>query len=131
MDNFFKDYNAPTDQKVVGTLLKLYADKNAAKYYPAFFAEIQKKYKGNFDKYAEKLFQKTIFASPEKLNAFLDNPSLKVLKKDMAFIAGEDIFNKYRELGQMGGENMEKRARGERLFVAGLMEMESGKTFLS
>ncbi len=128
MDDYFKDYNADTDQKVVATMLKLYADKNAAQYYPNFFSEIQKKYKGNYTKYAERLFQKTVFADKNKLTAFLDNPSLKVLKKDMAFNAGVEIYDKYREISAMGGENAEKRAEGERLFVAGLMEMESNKT---
>ena len=129
MDDYFKDYDAATDQKVVASLLKLYADKNAARYYPDFFAEVQKKYKGDFNKYAEKLFQKTVFADKDKLTAFLNNPSLKVLKKDMALIAGIDIYDKYREISAMGSENAEKRAEGERLFVAGLMEMESDKVF--
>jgi hypothetical protein len=69
-----------------------------------------------------------VFADKNKLTAFLDNPSLKVLKKDMAFNAGVEIYDKYREISAMGGENAEKRAEGERLFVAGLMEMESNKT---
>ena len=129
MATFFKDYNAPTDQKVVAALLKLYADNNDSKYYPEFFAEIQKKYKGNYKKYADKLFENTIFASDEKLNAFLKSPSLKVLQKDMALIAANDIFDKYRELTNLTGENKESRDEGERLFVAGLMEMQPEKVF--
>lgn len=129
MDNYFKDYDAATDQKVVGTLLKLYADKNAARYYPDFYNIIQKKYKGDFAKYAEKLFQNTVFDSKEELTAFLENPSLKVLKKDMALIAATDIFSKYREITGMGDESQKIRNEGERLFVAGLMEMQPDRVF--
>ena len=129
MDDYFKDYDAATDQKVVASMLKLYADKNAPEFYPAFFAKVQKKYKGDFNKYASKLFQKTMFADKDKLTAFLNNPTLKVIKKDLAFNDGVEIYDKYREISLMSGANAEKRAEGERLFLAGLMEMESNKTF--
>jgi hypothetical protein len=129
MISFFKDYNATTDQRVVGTLLKVYADKNAAAFYPDFFTEVNKKYKGNFSKYAEKMFQKSIFDNQEKLTVFLNDPSLKVLKKDMAFQAAIDIFKKYREISEVVSEGQKNLATGQRLFVAGLMEMEKDKTF--
>lgn len=129
VDDYFKDYDAATDQKVVATMLKLYAEKTSAEYHPAILNEIQKKYKGNYEKYAEKLFKNTVFADKEKLIAFLDNPSLKTLKKDMAFTAGVDIYNKYSEISILAGENAEKQSEGERLFVAGLMEMEEDKIF--
>ena len=129
LDDYFKDYDAATDQKVVASLLKLYTEKTAEKFHPEIISVIQKKYKGDFNKYAEKVFQNTVFADKEKLTAFLDNPSLKVLKKDMAYKAGVDIYNKYNEISEMASQNAGKRAEGERLFVAGLMEMESNKTF--
>jgi hypothetical protein len=129
MDNYFKDYDAATDQKVVATLLKLYADKNAAQYYPAFFAEIQKKYKGDFSKYADKLFKNSVFDSKEELTAFLNKPTLKALQKDMALTSATDIFSKYREMTNKSGENQKLKSKGERLFVAGLMEMQPDKVF--
>jgi len=129
IDDYFKDYDAATDQKVVGELLKLYADKNAQQYYPAFFTTIQKKYKGDFTKYAEKLFENSVFDSKEELTAFLDNPSFKVLKKDMALIAADDIFSTSREMNNKAGESQKPRSKGERLFVAGLMEMQPNKVF--
>jgi len=129
MDDYFKDYDAATDQKVVGTLLKLYADKNAAQYYPAFFTTVQKKYKGDFTKYAEKLFANSVFDSKEELSAFLEKPSLKALKKDMALSSAADIFAKYRDMSEKAGESRELKSEGERLFVAGLMEMKPDKVF--
>lgn len=129
MDDYFKDYDAATDQKVVGELLKLYSDKNKLQYYPAFFETIEKKYKGDFNKYAEKLFENSVFDNKEELTAFLDNPTLKVIKKDMALIAAADIFSKYREMGNKSVETQKLKIEGERLFVAGLMEMQSSKVF--
>jgi hypothetical protein len=129
MDEYFKDYDADTDQKVVGALLKLYAEKTAPQYHPAFFATIQKKYKGDFAKYAEKLFESSVFDSKEDLTAFLEKPTLKALKKDMAVSSAADIFGKFRELTDMASEGQKLKNEGERLFVAGLMEMQPEKVF--
>jgi len=129
MDDYFKDYDAATDQNVVGTLLELYAEKTDVKYHPAFFSTVQKKYKGDFAKYAEKLFENSVFDSKEELTAFLEKPSLKVLKKDMAVISAADIFAKFREMSEKAGEVQKMKSEGERLFVAGLMEMQTDKVF--
>ena len=129
LENYFKDYDAATDEKVAAELMKLYAENNDAKYHPGFFADVQKKYKGDFSKYASKMFAKTIFDNKEELEAFLDNPSLKTLKKDMAVLAAGDVFSTMREIGEIAGQTNEDMAKGRRLFVAGLMEMEKDKSF--
>jgi hypothetical protein len=129
MDDYFKDYDAATDQKVAASLMELFADKNAPKYYPDFFSTIQKKYKGDYSKYAKKIFENTVFDSKEKLTAFLNNPSLKVLKKDMAVSSAADIFTKFREISDKAGESQKLKSEGERLFVEGLMEMHPNKVF--
>jgi hypothetical protein len=129
MEDYFKDYDAATDQKVVAAMLKLYADKTAPQYHPAFFSTVQKKYKGDFAKYAEKLFENSVFDSKEELTAFLNNPSLKVLKKDMAVSSASDIFAKFREMSEAASESQKIKSIGERLFLAGLMEMQADKVF--
>ncbi|MCK5729948.1 MAG: S46 family peptidase [Draconibacterium sp.] len=129
LDGYFKDYDAATDQKVAGTLLKVYADNNAVSFHPDFYSTVNKKYKGDFAKYAEKLFQKSIFDNKEELSAFLDDPKLKELNKDMAFAAASDIIAKYREISTLVEDGQKDLKTGQRLFVAGLMEMESDKTF--
>ncbi len=129
MDDYFKDYDAETDQKVVAELLKLYKENNDPQFYPAFFAEVDKKYKGDFSKYAEKMFNKSIFDNKEELTEFLNDPSAKALKKDMAFQAAKDIFDVYRKISEMTNEQNEKLATGRRLFVAGLTEMMNDSNF--
>ena len=129
MQDFYKDYSAPTDQKVAAALMQLYAQNNAPKYYPAFYNTVIKRYKGDFSKYAEKMFSKTIFRSWETLNAFLDDPNPKVLEKDMAYQAATDIYDKYEELGQLTSQENDNLLEGRRLFLAGLMEMEKNKIF--
>ncbi len=129
LDGYFKDYDAATDEKIVAALMKIYADNNSSKYYPAFYSEILNKYKGDYEKYTAKMFQKTIFDSKEELADFLENPTLKVLEKDMAFQAAVDIFDMYRSTSMGLQAGNEKLLKGRRLFVAGLMEMQPDKKF--
>ncbi|MGC9353070.1 MAG: S46 family peptidase [Mariniphaga sp.] len=129
MDSHFKDYNAETDQKVAAALMKLYADNIDPKYHPAFFAEVQKRYNGDFEKYTEKMFKKSVFDDINEVNEFLDNMKLKTLEKDMAFQAARDIFDKFRELNDLAGENNDLLDKGNRLFVEGLMEMQADRSF--
>jgi len=70
-----------------------------------------------------------VFDSKEELTAFLEKPSLKVLKKDMAVISAIDIFAKFREMSEKAGDVQKMKSEGERLFVAGLMEMQTDKVF--
>ena len=129
VESHFKDYDSETDKKIAASLMKLYAQNIDPKYHPAFFAEVKKKYKGDFEKYADRMFKRTVFDDENKFRAFLDNPSLKTLERDPAFQAARDIFDKYDELNSLAAEKNQMLETGNRLFVAGLMEMKPGKTF--
>ncbi|MEN6453680.1 MAG: S46 family peptidase [Prolixibacteraceae bacterium] len=129
LDEYFKDYDAATDQKITAALMRLY-DKNVdPAFHPAFFKEIKSKYKSNFDAYVEKMFDKTIFADQQKMEAFLQDPKFKVLDKDPAFQTAASIFNEMTAIGEMVNKNTDDLQEGNRLFVAGLMEMDKDRKF--
>lgn len=128
-ENYFKDYSAETDQKLVAALGKIYVEKTNPKYHPAFLKEAQKKYKGNFNKFAAKLFNHTIFADKEAFVTFLDNPNLKTLQKDKAYMAAKQLWDTFMLINKDQSKDDEKLDRGRRLFVAGLMEMQPDKNF--
>ena len=128
-ESYFKDYDPETDQKLVAALMKIYAEKNAPQYYPACYQVVQKKFKGNYEKFAASMFKKTIFANADTYKSFLDHPDLKVLEKDMAFQVAEQIFDKYEEISGLIRAKSEELDKGQRLFVAGLMEMQPNKVF--
>src|SRR5690606_39097123 len=90
-----------TDRKVLAAMLKRYSQDIAPEFHPSFYKEINQKFKGDYAAYAEKLFSKSIFASEEALNAFLDKPKQKKLTKDPAYQAGLSVINQYRELIKM------------------------------
>lgn len=128
LSEYFKDYDASTDQKVAGTLLKLYANKVDPQYIPGFFEEIGRKYKGDFNAYTRKMFEKTIFADQAKMESFLNKPSRKALDKDMAFIAMRSIFETLSIISHDNNKSTVGLDKARRLFVAGLNEMNKDKS---
>ena len=126
---FYKDYYPETDRKVMGALLKLYNDDIDAKYHPSFYNLINKKFKGDFQKYANVVFAKSIFTDEARYKAFLAKPSLKALKADLAYQGGVSSLEKYREIKGMEAESAIAIEKNNRLFIAGLMEMQPEKVF--
>ncbi len=127
-DKFYKDYDAKTDQKLIAALFEYSYTNMEPQFYPSIFTDVEKKYKGNFCKYSQTMINKSIFSTKEKFDAFLDKPNLKVLKNDLAMLAGQSIYEKFREVSvnmQNAGENI---AAANRLFVEGIMDINKGKS---
>jgi hypothetical protein len=125
----FKDYNAPTDQKVFARMMEIYSKEMPAEKQPQELKDLVAKYKGDFKTMAADMFENSIFSSLEKTNAFLDKPSFKVIDKDPVYKLGGEL------MGAMMGMSGEYRAanqeiaKNERLFMAGLREMMPEKAF--
>src|SRR4030043_1117850 len=97
-DNFFKDYNAPTDLKVVKVMLKIFMEDIQPEYQPEYLKRVKEKYNADYEKFVDQMFEKSLFADETKVGDFLDNPSKKVLDKDPAFQAALSINQKLSEL---------------------------------
>lgn len=129
--DFYKNYYNKTDEKVIAALLKLYQDDIDPIYHPAFYAQVTKKYKGDFAKYATDVFKKSVFADETRFNNFIANPTLKALKADPAYTGAEDILNVNRNLVTKLQITQPIIEKGKRLFLKGLMEMQKEKVFYS
>lgn len=126
---FFKDYYSRMDEEVMAAMLNLYHRNIAPEFYPSFYADVTKKYKDDFGKYASEVFNKSIFADQTRLDAFLAKPSLKVLKADLAFVAGASILELNKSLAAKLQGPQEQIRKSNRLFVSGLKEMQVDRTF--
>ncbi len=127
--NFYKDYSMPTDKKIAVAMLKLFYNDVDKKYHPDFFKIIENQYKGNFEKYVDDLYANSAFINQEKFNAFLKNNPKENIKKDPAYIAAKSIWAKYDELRAASKKYDQDLAKGRRLYLAGLMEMQPDKNF--
>lgn len=129
-DAFYKDYNPPTDKKVMAAMIRLLIEELDDEYLPANIIQVKEKYKGNVERYVDHYFRKSFVVDAGKFNAFLDNPSLKVLQKDPAFMA----YLASRKIIEVNGnlsEYLMKSEEGSRLYMKGLMEMNPEKEFYS
>jgi hypothetical protein len=128
LDNFYGNYNYPTDRKTTKAMITLYKEDIDPMYWPDFYSIIDKKFKGNVDAFVEDMFAKSMFTSLEKLNAFLDKPSLKLLQKDPAFVVAKSVGNVRSNLMKdLEGYNADL-SKGQRIYLAGVMEYVPDKT---
>jgi hypothetical protein len=127
----FKNYNPELEKEMLLKLLELYATNVSPEYMPDCYLTIEKKFKDDYKKYVDHLFDKSIFSSEAKLMAFLNNPKKKTLIKDPAYITANSFISSYMiaRLAQMTDED--KFAKARRLYLAGLREMNPETTFYS
>ncbi len=129
LNGFFKDYNASVDESLFALVLDLFAKEVPAAGHPVQLAEVNRKYKGDFRKYAAEAYAKSIFTSKDRLAAFLDNPRAKVLEKDPVFRCAQSFSESYSRINDAYTAAQEPLAGYNRLFLAGLREMNPDKKF--
>lgn len=121
---FFKDYDAALDQKVLAAMMKVAKERVPAQYLPDIYKKVDKKYKGNYAKYAADVFKKTSLLSYDNIEKMLKNPKLYAkLKKDPAAELSLSTLISLFELQQLMGDAHYDIEKGERLYFAGLKEM--------
>lgn len=130
LDAHYKDYNKTIDRRVFAAMVKAYYEDIPKDQQADRFKALVKKYKMNWDAWAEKAYAKTIFADQEKTAAFLENPKASKIAKDPLFMVMNPVFNHYMEvIRPKMQEETEGLARSKRLFVKGLREMNSDKSY--
>jgi hypothetical protein len=129
ISSFYKDYNPPTDQKAMKAMVRLYREDIPVKFQPDFYINIvDRKFKGNTDKFVDDLFARSIFASEEKLSAFLDKPTLKVIENDPVCLTANSINSTSSEVSRGLSQFDDQLTTGRRLWIAALKEMVPEKT---
>ena len=129
-ETFFKDYNVSTDKKITAALLEMYSKAVPKDQQAETFKVIESKFKGDFVKFTEELFENSIFADKAKVEKMLSEPNLKVFKKDMAFLfATENVAKFEKDIRPVIISLNEKLEKGNRLFVDGTRKMLADKKF--
>jgi hypothetical protein len=131
IDKYFKDYNAETDKKITVAMLKLLAENVKPELQPDFFQTIKTKYKNDYQKYVNAVFDKSIFVNEEKMNKYLLSPDIKTLEKDPAFRIALLVSRKYYQIDELYKIFEANLNKGHRLYLKGLMEMQKNKIFYS
>lgn len=129
---FFKDYEPQLDQKVLAAMMQVVKERVPAQFLPDIYQKVDKKYKGDYARYAADVFKKTSLLSYDKVAAMLRNPKeYEKLKKDPAAELSLSTMMSMFELQQMMGDALYNVEKGERLYFAGLKEMNPEKALPS
>ncbi|MFH0760224.1 MAG: S46 family peptidase [Bacteroidota bacterium] len=129
LDGFFKNYNKSTDQKITAAMFEMFCKDVEDQYKPDVYNLINKKFKGCGVAFSQKMFETSIFCDQAKLISFLDNPSKKVLDKDLTYIAANSINKKSTEIRNEAGKFNSDLAKGQRLWIDGLMHFQKDRVF--
>ena len=121
--NSYKDYEPELDKRVLPVMLRLYASRVPAENLPDIYTTINEKFEGDYEKYAEWLFNESKFTNLDDLMELLKTKDSKDIQNDPAM----DLALSVKDMGYALSEKMigsyENILRSEREFMAALMEM--------
>ncbi len=125
----YKDCNVATEKKIFATALELYRKEMPADMLPDIFEIINKEYKGDIQKFTDKAFETSLFASEKSFNDFIKKPNLKKFNNDLINKTTLSIYDAYKK-GNAGQKEINTKLDvAKRLFIAALREMQPNKTF--
>jgi len=85
------DFNEQVERKLLKAILPVYAQMVPAEERPDFFNTIQTKFGGNYDKYVDDMFDRSIFGNISNFEAFAKDPTIKALDEDPGLEYGYSI----------------------------------------
>lgn len=124
-EKFYKNFDANIDKELFVELFSMYANDVDPSYHLNVMHMVKKKYKGNFRKYADKIYSTSIFTSKDRFDHFISNPNYKMLVNDPFFMIAEDALYTY----WMININKDSLNEAERLWIKAQMEMNPDSIF--
>lgn len=130
-EEYYKDYDPATDQKILTEMLRLYNQNLSPEWIPEGVREAARQ-KG-VEEFSRQLFRQSVFSDQEKFMAFIDNLTpacARKVQKDPAYLLGASINELYAGKIAPDLSRIEKSIRDlNRLWLKGLMEMQPDKVF--
>ena len=117
------NYSADVDKKIAKVMLKEYRSQVDPKAQPTYFELIDKKFKGDTDRFVDYLFEKSIFGSEDNFNKFLSRPSVKALENDPMILFAKSVRAEEANLKNALKGFEDGYAMAHRSYVKGLLAM--------
>lgn len=128
---YFKDYNEALDRRIFAAMLKLYSEKMDGRFMPEELPVLVKKYKGDYTRMADDLYNRSFLASREKVFAVLDKGVMvSEIEKDPVVQLQRALSAKNYEYRDFVKENQSKIRRLKTDYQQVLIEMYQGKKAL-
>lgn len=126
----YAEYDMATEKLIyAGVMNQLKAALPVAEL-PDIYTFIDKKYKGDIDAFVDDVFEKSIYASKENMEAFLAKPKLKKMENDLGAKVSNSLYGMIMKMQAAGDPKTDAMLKNaQRLFVAGLREMNPQKAY--
>lgn len=129
---FFKNYDARIDKRVFAALLQLYVEDVDAALKSDVLKKVKSKYQNDFNRFANEVFEHSIFVSQEKLNLVLTNytpQSVKKINEDPAYVLMKNFLDGQKNVDSMYDALSFKLKKMNRIYMQAQMEMQPDKNF--
>ncbi len=119
-----KDFNDRIERGLMKTILPIYAEMIPAAQRPDFFKTIESKFGGDYNKYVDNMFDKSIFGVKANLDAFAKNPTEQALNEDLGvqYIISAMMYAK--GISMNSTKNADALASLHKKYIRGLNEMK-------
>ncbi|MBM3447667.1 MAG: S46 family peptidase [Bacteroidetes bacterium] len=125
---FYVEFNVNTDHDVFVALINLYRSRINAEDRPSWHSDLlDKEYGSDVSLLANSLFGNSVLMNKNQLLRFLSNPTQEVASKDLALIIAKSNASHMAPMDALFPR--EKMSKGQRLFIAGLREMNPKKQY--
>ena len=125
---FYVEFNVNTDHDVFVALINLYRSRINAEDRPSWHSDLlDKEYGSDVSLLAKSLFGNSVLMNKNQLLRFLSNPTQEVASKDLALIIAKSNAAHMAPMDALFPR--EKMSKGQRLFIAGLREMNPKKQY--
>ena len=121
------NYNPEVDRKVAKAIIGKYLQDMPKDAYASIFQEIDKKYKGNYSRFVDECFKKSIFANKENFDRFTQKPGIKKINNDPMIRFSRSVRTKMMELTRKLSRTNTQLSLARKTYIAGLMEMNADK----
>jgi len=125
IDEFYKEAYIPAEKDILAGQLNLYATKAGYTLAP-MVEKLGKENNNNFTKYVNNAFESSVFASPEKVKAFLQNPNAATITNDPLVVLSNDLLNHYNAKSDVISKAQNDFGASFRLLVQGLRDSKLG-----
>jgi hypothetical protein len=128
-EGHFAEYQAAVDRELAAALWGMWMENVPADQLPEIFAEVRDSMGGDINVLVNEIYDNSIYASKENLEAWLENMDADALNNDMGGKLASSFIMTYFGNQQGNAEVSEKMNKGYRLFTDGVRQAMPNKTF--
>jgi hypothetical protein len=96
-DGFFRDVNLTIDRRIMPGILEIYFASADPAFFPKTYNTIHKRFHGDAIAYVNRLYEKSLFADPSRLNRVIGNFSVRSSKR----LVSDPAYRFYRDFSNV------------------------------